>query len=294
MFETLGRSYRLAIESLRLLRKDPELMLFPVISFIASVVVAGILGGLGIVTGGIGGGRLTGSGVLFIFLFYFGAYFVTIYFQVGLVASVQYRLVGGNPNLAYGIRAANHRLGPIFSWAIIAALVGLLLRILEEVARRNTSGLGRIVAGIIIGLAGMAWSLATFFVIPILAAEGISGFDVVKHSASIVKRRWGEAVVGQAGIGLIMIIIAVVLAVVLGGIGLIALGGGSSVAVGIGITFVALAVLGVLLIVAASAALQSIYTTVLYQYATTGQTGEEFSRDLLEGAFRPGRTLQAG
>ena len=142
MFETLGRSYRLAIESLRLLRKDPELMLFPVISFIASVVVAGVMGGLGFASGGLGGDH-PGLGVLFVFLFYLGAYFVTIYFQVGLVSSVQYRLTGGNPNLAYGIRAANRRLGPIISWAIIAALVGLLLRVLEEVARRNTSGWGR-------------------------------------------------------------------------------------------------------------------------------------------------------
>jgi len=43
MFESVERSWNLAKESLGVIRKDPELMIFPIVSFIAGVIVAGIL-----------------------------------------------------------------------------------------------------------------------------------------------------------------------------------------------------------------------------------------------------------
>ena len=199
MFGSIGRSWNLAKQSLGVVRKDPELMIFPIIAFIAGVVVAGILGGVGFATGAFGGSQsVSALGILFIFLFYFGTYFITIYFQVALVASVKLRLSGGNPTLGYGVREANKRLGAVLTWAVIAAIVGLLLRLLEGAARNNTRGWGRIVAQIAIGLVGMAWSLATFFVIPVIAYEGVGSFEAIKRSVGVIKRSWGEAVVGQA------------------------------------------------------------------------------------------------
>jgi hypothetical protein len=138
-----------------------------------------------------------------------------------------------------------------------------------------------------IGLVGLAWSLATLFVIPIIAYEGVGGFEAIKRSAGVIKRRWGEAVVGQAGIMLVMWILAIVVGVVFGVIGIIALSSGSGVGLGIGILLIAVAILGVLFIIALASTLQSIYTTVLYQYAAMGQTSEAFSRNLLDSAFRP-------
>lgn len=288
MFDALSRSWKLAGESLKVLRKDPELMVFPVISFIAGVVVAGVLGGIGFATGSFSGDQgISGLGILFIFLFYFGAYFVTIYFQVALVASVKLRLSGGNPTLGYGVRQATQRLGSVVTWAIIAALVGLLLRLLEEAAKRNTRGWGRMLAQVIIGLVGMAWSLATFFVIPVIAYEGVGGFEAIKRSMGVVKRRWGEAVVGQASIMLVMWILAIAVGAVFGIVGILALGGGGTAWIIVGAIFLAVGVLGVLFIIALSSTLQSIYTVVLYEYAIVGRVGDEFSHDAIEGAFRP-------
>ncbi len=293
MFDALGRSWRLAKQSLAVLRKDPELMVFPVISFITGVVIAGVLGGIGLTTKAFGENGITGLGVLFVFVFYFATYFATIYFQVALVAAVKLRLSGGNPTLAFGMKEANKRLGAIVTWAIIAAIVGLILRMLEEAARKNTSGWGRILAQVIIGLVGMAWSLATFFVIPVIAYEGVGGFEAIKRSAGIVKRRWGEAVVGQAGISLVLFILAAVVGVVLGVIGIFAIGAGGPLGLGVGIFFIALAVLGVLFLIALSATLQSIYTAVLYEFATTGRVGQEFSSADLNGAFQHGKQMVA-
>lgn len=292
--EALVRSWRLAGESLKVFRKDPELMAFPAVSFIAGVLVAGVLGGLGVVTRGFSDDGVSGLGILFILLFYFGTYFVTIYFQVALVASVKLRLSGGNPTLGYGVREASRRLGAVVSWAIVAAVVGLLLRLLEEAARRNTRGWGRIVAQVIIGLVGMAWSLATFFVIPIIAYEGVGGFQAIKRSANVIRRRWGEAVVGQAGITLVMWVLAVVVGGVLGIAGIVALVGGGTAGLWLGVFLIALAVLAVLFIVALASTLQSVYAAVLYEYATSGRAGEYFSQDQLDRAFRPGQPLRAG
>jgi hypothetical protein len=287
MFGSIERSWNLAKESLGVIRKDPELMIFPIVSFIAGVVVAGVLGTLAFFTDSFGGdSTVSPLGIIFIFLFYFVTYFVTIYFQVALVASVKLRLSGGNPTLGYGIGEANKRLGAIASWAVIAAIVGLILRLLEGAARRNR-GIGSIVAQIAIGLVGMAWSLATFFVIPVIAYEGVGGFEAIKRSAGVIKRRWGEAVVGQAGIGLIMFGLALLVGGVFGIIGVLLLTGGGTVGTVIGIAFISLAVLGVLSIVVLAATLQSVYTTALYEYATKGQAPTIFSQNALDSAFKP-------
>jgi hypothetical protein len=287
MFGSIERSWNLAKESMGVIRKDPELMIFPIVSFVAGVVVAGVLGTVAFFTDSFGGNSTVSAlGIVLIFLFYFVTYFVTIYFQVALVASVKLRLSGGNPTLGYGIGEANKRLGAIASWAVIAAIVGLILRLLEGAARRSRGGLGNIVAQIAIGLVGMAWSLATFFVIPVIAYEGVGGFEAIKRSAGVIKRRWGEAVVGQAGIGLIMFLLALLVGGVFGIIGILLLTSGGTVGTVVGIAFISIAVLGVLSIVVLAATLQSVYTTALYEYATKGQAPNIFSQNALDSAFR--------
>ena len=285
MFGSWSRSWNLAKESLRVLRKDPELMLFPIVAFITGVVLAGVFGGLGFAVGGFSNEGVTASGIFFVILFYFLAYFATIYFQVALVASVKLRLSGGDPTLRYGIAEANKRLGAIISWAILAALVGLLLRLLDEAVRRNSSGIGQIVGRIVIGLIGVAWSLAVFFVIPIIAYEGVGGLEALKRSAGIVKKRWGEAVVGQGGIGIVMWLAAIVVGLVFIGLGALLVSAGGAGLV-IGIMLIVVGVLGVAFIIAVGTTLESIYTTVLYQYATTGRVGQEFSQSALDTAFK--------
>ena len=278
----------MAKESLGVIRKDPELMIFPVVSFIAGVVVAGILGVVALFTDSFGGdSTVSPLGIVLMFIFYFVTYFVTIYFQVALVAAVKLRLSGGDPTLGYGIGEANKRLGAIASWAVIAAIVGLILRLLEGAARRSRGGLGSIVAQIAIGLVGMAWSLATFFVIPIIAYEGVGGFEAIKRSVGVIKRRWGEAVVGQAGIGLIMFGLAIVVGGVFGIVGILLLTSGGTIGTAIGIAFISIAILGVLSIVVLAATLQSVYTAALYEYATKGQAPGIFSQNSLDSAFQP-------
>lgn len=92
----------------------------------------------------------------------------------------------------------------------MATAIGLILRALEE----RLPALGRIIAEI----AGAAWAIATFFVIPVVALEGTGPFRALQRSAAVVKARWGESATGAATIGVATFLISLAIALV-GGVG---------------------------------------------------------------------------
>lgn len=286
MLESVGRSYRLALQSFRVLRQDPVLMLFPTLSF------AGVAAAMALMGGSLQrAGQLpvfdetTVAGVAGLFLAYLVAYFIIIYFQVALVACVRLRLSGGTPSVAYGIRIANNRLGAIFSWVVVAAVVGVALRLMESLVRRRAGPLGAMIASIVAGVAGVAWSLATFFVVPVIAADGVGGLQAGRRSAAIIRHRWGEALVGSAGITLFValaglgVMATILFLTIVASAVLPSLWVGSILLYGIVLAFA--------LMVAAGAALDTIYTAVVHRYATTGQASGGFTTVDLEGSFRP-------
>ncbi len=281
-----SRSLELAKQSFHVLRQDPELMVFLVFSVLATLAALLTFAGIGFMSGALGEGGLTSSGLVLMFLFYFVTYGVTIYFQVALVTSVQHRLSGGDPTVRYGLREANKRIAAILSWAIIAAIVGMILKMLENAVRERSSGIGQIIASIGLSLVGMAWSLATFFVIPVIAAENVGGFEAVKRSAGIIKRQWGEAVIGNAGVGLIAFVIILVGGAILGGMAYIGFSMGGPLGTTMGVLFLIAAIAFVAVVSLVSSTLQAIYTTVLHRYATGGVSSEYFSSDLINGAFK--------
>ena len=50
-------------------------------------------------------------------------------------------------------------------------------------------------------LGGLAWGLATFFVVPVLAVEGLGPIAAVSRSASVFRHRWGETLSGDLTVG---------------------------------------------------------------------------------------------
>src|SRR5690606_34767964 len=102
-------------------------------------------------------------GAVVLFAYYFVNYFVIIFFNSALISCAIIRFKGGNPNLGDGFAAATSRLPQIAGWAAVAATVGVILRIIESRSERA----GEIVAG----LMGMAWSIVTYFVVPIIVVE---------------------------------------------------------------------------------------------------------------------------
>ncbi len=276
--QRLRRSWHLARASWAVLKADWSLLRFPLISSVVSAVlglfVLVLLWSAGIFADGSGEGSsasiLTYVGV---FLLYLVTSFVIVYCNTALISLVLARFNGRPLTGDVGWEASRRRWRQILGWSSIVATVGVILSIL-----RDRGQLGEIAAGI----GGAAWSLATFLVIPVLVVEDVGPMDAAKRSVSLLRRTWGEQIVGNAGIGLVTGLAMFV--VILLGVGLIALASmtGSAVVIVVAVIPVVLAVAAV---VAISAALGSIYQAAVYQYAT-GAPAQGFGEpDLLSTAF---------
>ena len=135
----------------------------------------------------------------FVFLFYLATYSIAIFFNVALVSIASNRLAGGRATLNNGLQVAWTRKWRILQWALLAATVGMLLKMIEG----RLKFLGRMIVGII----GFVWTLASFFVIPLLAAEDMGPVEALYKSAEIFRDTWGEEVTGGFSFGLIFFLL---------------------------------------------------------------------------------------
>lgn len=267
----LSRGFRLMKVSWGVVRQDHQLLLLPVISFICSLVVMAVfaLGAVGI---GIPKEGESANPALYVLLFvmYVVLAFVSIYFNAAVIGTAMKRLEGQDASIRDGLALARQHIGQIFVWAVITATVGMILRLLQE----RAGLLGRIVLGFI----GLAWTVITFFVVPVILFEPGSAPQAIKRSASIFKQRWGEQFTGQATIGLAIFLI---------GIPVVLIGGAISAAAPVvGIPLLVIAV-GVLL--AIGAACTGVFNAALYRYATTGESSGAFTVEDMNSSFRPRR-----
>ncbi|HEX4852910.1 MULTISPECIES: DUF6159 family protein [Arenimonas] len=276
MFDRLARSWTLVKASAAVLRSDKELLLFPVISGIATLLVAASFAVPVIGLRLFEGGEIGPLGAVVGFLFYLCQYFVIFFFNTALVGAAMIRLEGGDPTVADGLRIARSKLGVILGYAAIAATVGLLLKAASE----RAGAFGKI----LIGLLGMAWTVGTFLVVPILVTRDVGPIDAVKESMTLLKRTWGENVAGNVGIGLAfgLLTTAVVIVSIAMVIGAAALGGGK-----LALVAVVLAVIAVASVAVIQAALSGVYSAAVYRYAVDGQAPQGFAGDQLQAAFRP-------
>jgi hypothetical protein len=283
MFERLARSFELAKSSWRVLRTDKKLVLFPIISAIATLAVllafAGPLIGLQLANvidldPANNNGQVPIWVYPVVFAFYFCTYFVIIFCNSALVSCALMRFNGQEPTLGDGFRAAGARLPQIVAWSLLSATVGLILYVIENVHEK----VGEIISFVL----GTAWTIMTYFVVPVLVVEKLGPFAAIGRSVSLLKKTWGEALAGGIGLGLFKLLILLPGFLLL--IGGIALGVAmNSLPVGLGIGL--LGVVWLLLGSAACAALDTIFLTALYQYAAFDKVPDGFSRESIEGAF---------
>ena len=143
-----------------------------------------------------------------VFLLYVVTYTIGIFFQAAVVAGATERMRGGDPTVGSALSAAGRRLGPIVLWAIVAATAGMIIRAIHD----RVGFVGKIIASLV----GAAWSLGTFFVVPVLVLEDRSIPDSFNRSVSVFKQTWGETVAGGTGIGIATICAWLALVAVVG------------------------------------------------------------------------------
>jgi hypothetical protein len=274
MFDRLKRSFQLVGASAQVLRQDNHLMLFPVISAVALLLVVAAfalpLFGFDSIDG-IGRGGFYSAA----FLFYVVQYFVIFYFNAALVGAVMIRLDGGSPTLGDGLRIANSRIGAILGYAVISATIGVILRAIQE----RVGFIGRLIAGLI----GAGWAVATFLVVPVIVTSDRGATGAISESTALLKRTWGENVAGQVGMNAAfgLLYFAVVAGAVLLGL-LLATTAAAPVLFLLLAVIAVLAFLGCMLM---HATLTGIYAAVLYRYAVGGGDAPGFDRSVLDSAF---------
>lgn len=284
MFDRLSRSWTLVKASAGVLVQDKELLLFPLVSSLAALLVMAGFAipaiGMGALDGLASHGEqtLNAAAYALAFLFYICQYFVIFYFNSALVGSAMIRLDGGDPTVSDGLRIANSRIGNILAYAVVAATFGMILRAIQE----RVGFLGKFVVGLI----GMGWTLATYLVVPVLVSRDVGPVDAIKESATLLKKTWGENVIGQAGMGFAFVLIY--LGMGLGGAALVFLAvltGNTSIMIAAGI----IAVSAILITALVQAALSGIYSAALYRFATKHEGTQGFDSATLKQAFLPAK-----
>ena len=266
----------LAKASWRVLQENRKLAVLPLLSGIVTVLIAisflvpiAILG-----QGGSSSSEYTFGPVQWILTaaLYLVSAYVVIFFNAALVYAADAHLHGVTVSVGDAIKFAASKTSVLLPWAIVSATVSMVLRAIEERAG--------IIGTIVAGLAGVAWSLVTFLVLPVLVVEGLGPIKAVKRSGELFKRAWGEQVMANFGIGLITfgaIIVGLIPA------GLLMLLGTFGIVAGIVLFVVWVSVVTVI-----SQSVQGILSMALYRYATDGQV-QGFDTSQLQGAFGPRR-----
>ncbi|MEK6974749.1 MAG: DUF6159 family protein [Candidatus Thermoplasmatota archaeon] len=273
-----ARSWDLTKTSFKVVRQDKELLWMPVLSALASLIAIAAIAGVGIGTGlwpqtENPDGSANYAGAALAFLLYIALAFVSLFFNAAVVAAANERLGGGDPTVGSALRAAAGKAGKLFLWAIVVATVNVLLQ-----AIRERSG---IVGQILTSLAGTAWNLATYFMVPVLLFDDKAIGSSLKRSGGLFKQTWGETVIGQGGLGLAGFVVGLV--VVLVGFALLFLLSPLGI-VGI-VAAIAIAGLALVATIALFSVLEGVYKAALYRYATTQQVAPGFTSDQVGGAF---------
>lgn len=288
---TFSRSVGLVKASWGVLRQDKELMLLPAISSITSALcVAPFFGAAFLLSdpqvtttatatsasANADGFTMSPVGYVFLFVAYLLGAYVTIFFQTALVLAANDRLTGGSPTLGSALSGAWSNAGRILPWAIVSATVSVVLQAVQQ----RAGFVGRLV----IGLVGLAWTLVTLLVLPILVIEQVGLKEAFTRSATAFKRTWGENVVGNGGIGLVVMLIMLAGLVVTSPVLILGI---SSSNVPVIVVGVALMVMVVILVSVFGAAMNGVFRTALYRYAVLGEEPPGFTHDQIAGAFRP-------
>ncbi|HKE13259.1 MAG TPA: DUF6159 family protein [Kofleriaceae bacterium] len=233
--------------SLRVLRAQPRLMLFPALAIAVNLtLLLLLLPGLDDPADG-----------LALALVYFLGHGVAVFFSAGLVSEALRALRGDSISLAGGLGCAAARFRAIAAYSIIESTVGLVLGALARGGRP-----GRWLKMLL----GGAWSLFSYLGLPVLIAERRGGYDSLRRSGELLRQTWGETAVSELGFRVLLVHMMIVLLIVCV---IIARLVNESFAL---VLAIALVLAGVMV----AATLQAIYRAALYIFAAEGVVPDGF------------------
>ena len=262
------RTLLLIRQSFTMLSRDKKLLVFPAAAGVSAICVSVSfvrpLIDNGAVNRYLDHGSIDTQTTLWLFLWYYFHCFVILFFNSALAATANGRMAGEAPSLKSGMAAAVDRLFPISMWTLVAATVGVAIRLFESRSKR----LGAWITALI----GLNWTFATYFVGPVLLFEETSILPALKRSVQVTRRTWGEQLVNQVSFGFFTFLFSIP--------GLILTLAGLSFS---HVLLVPAFAYALILSVTLSAA-RTVFTLALYRYAVTGEVPEGFSASVIAGA----------
>ncbi|HEY9341882.1 MAG TPA: DUF6159 family protein [Hanamia sp.] len=264
-----SNGWTIALNSFKVLKENRQLIIFPILSGVSIIV---ILASFIAAVFGFSGWNIdnlpddpTVVSYLLLFAFYIVNYFVIVFFNMALIHCTSLYFKGQEVTVRQGIDFSISRIGSIFAWAVFAGIVGGVLRIIQE----NAGSLGKIITGLV----GVVWSIATFFVVPVIAYENIGPIAAFKRSANLMKEKWGERI--GAGfsfflINLVGVVAIAIVALIIGAVNVIA--------------GVFIAVLGILLLLTIMSAVKTIFISAIY-HNVNGDPVELYNQQFIDNLF---------
>ncbi len=276
--QRVARTQAIMSAAWQILWEDKTLLLLPIASsaslmlLTASFAVPAILGALTGVSMSDGLQEIESWSYVGMFLFYVVTYGVAIFFNAALAICVLRKLEGKQATILDGLREALSCFPQILGWALVSATIGVILKAIE----RRSGFVGNMVARML----GLAWSVATFLVVPVLVAERKGPLEAIQASVQLLRRTWGEDLLAGLGFGLLYFFWAIpgVFAFVIGA-GMIATHPMLAIAI------MVLAILYFPLLGLVLSTMSTIFDVVLYRYASTGTITPGFDRELLDASF---------
>ena len=240
--------------SFELFRQDKKMIWLPVIGGLAAS--AGALIVAGDVAAGFAAANAKGAVYLIaLFLGLLVAGFISVFFNLGVVFAANDRIEGREPTIKSSLDQAWTRRGVIFRWAVLSAVVGVIMNLIEE-------RLG--LAGKIMGLlGGVAWAIATYLVLPVLAFEEIGPIEAVKRSSHLFKSAFGSVArtalrFGVLFLGWILLAVAICVA------GIVLIGPAPFA----GVPILAVGIIGLITVTMIAGTANIYMRTILYRFAT--------------------------
>ena len=130
--------------------------------------------------------------------------FVTIFFynfSYATTSAITYIYMRGrDPGLGDGVKASLGVVGGLIILSIMSVIVTIIRMIIQAVARRSQSALGRGVGYAAEGIIGWIWALINYFTIPAMVAEELSATDGIKRSAGLVRKNFVDVMIKETAV----------------------------------------------------------------------------------------------
>jgi len=273
----------LVSESWTILKHDKEIMWFPVLSTIASLVVIAIMGILFyiffifVMESNIDAFMDSEESVLLfdllpvlLFVSYTVLAYIVNFFQAGMFVIIHGRMNGSDLTFNDGIAGAQQVAGKIFLWSVISATLGVILDFISDRSK--------LVGNAVAALFGATWNTLTYFSLPALVISKTSVIGAFKMSAETIRNTWGETIIITIGTAFFFNLI-VVAGMALGFFIMILIPNMAS-------TFYILLLTSFIAVGIVTPSLEAVFKLALFEYARTGVIPKGFSQELIENAIK--------